>query len=125
MEKEVICLSCPNGCYIVVRKLDSGEYQYQGARCERGEVYAFSEVTDPKRVVTAVVQTDSDELPFIPVKTDKPISKKLIKELLMEIYKQKVNLPIKSGDIIIHNFANTGINVVSTRTYPIQNVSQG
>ncbi len=118
MEKEVICLSCPNGCHIVV-KCEGGKYIYEGAKCERGEAYAYQEVTDPKRVVTAVIKTNSDIMPFIPVKTDAPISKKYIFSLLKEIYKKEVNIPVKCGDIVIKDFMGTGINVVITRTFPV------
>ncbi len=119
MEKEIICLSCPNGCHITVQPTGDGQYQFLGAKCERGEVYAHEEITDPKRVVTAVVQTDSEEMSYLPVKTDKPISKKYINPLLEKLYSQKINLPAKCGQIIIHNFMQTGVNVVITRTYPL------
>ncbi len=119
MEREVICLSCPNGCHITVQELENGEYEFQGAKCERGEVYAREEITDPKRVVTAVVQTNSEEMPFIPVKTDKPISRKYINQLLAELYKQKIEVPVKCGQVLIHNFMETGVNVVITRTFPL------
>ncbi|MGC8737911.1 MAG: DUF1667 domain-containing protein [Candidatus Hydrogenedens sp.] len=119
MEKEIICLSCPNGCHITVEKTSTGQYQFQGAKCERGEVYAHEEVTDPKRVVTAVVQTDSEEMPYIPVKTDKPIPKRYIKPLLSQLYKQKISLPAKCGQVIIQNFMGTEVNVVITRTFPL------
>ncbi len=119
MEKEVICLSCPNGCHITVQETSPGEFQFQGAKCERGEVYAYEEITDPKRVVTAVVQTDSEEMPYIPVKTDKPIPKRYINPLLVQLYKQKISLPAKCGQVIIQNYMETGVNVVITRTFPL------
>lgn len=118
MEKEVICLSCPNGCHILV-KVENSNYVFEGAKCERGESYAYQEVTDPKRVVTAVVRTNSEIMPFIPVKTDKPISKKYIKMLLKEIYRQELKIPTRCGDVVINNFMNTGVNVVVTRSFPI------
>jgi len=117
MEREVICLSCPNGCHILVKN-KNGNFLYEGAKCERGETYAYQEVTDPKRVVTAIVKTDSDIMPFVPVKTDAPISKKYINSLLKEIYKREVKIPVRSGDVVIKNFMGTGVNVVITRTFP-------
>ena len=119
MEKEIICLSCPNGCHITAQPTGNGQYQFLGAKCERGEVYAYEEITDPKRVVTAVIQTDSEEMPYIPVKTDKPIPKRYINPLLKKLYNQKINLPARCGQIIIYDFMNTGVNVVITRTYPL------
>ncbi|HOK08753.1 MAG TPA: DUF1667 domain-containing protein [Candidatus Hydrogenedens sp.] len=119
MEQEIICLSCPNGCHIQVREVKPGTYSYQGAKCERGEIYAYEEITDPKRIVTAVIATNSDEMPYIPVKTDKPIPKKFIKPLLKKLYTQKVDIPVSAGKIIIENFENTGVNVVITRSFPI------
>lgn len=120
MEKEIICLSCPNGCHILVQEKEPGKYQFQGAKCERGDVYAYEEITEPKRVVTAVVPTSSDDMPYIPVKTDKPIPKKFIKPLLEKLYELKVPLPTKCGQILIFDFEGTGVNVVITRTFPLE-----
>ncbi|MCX8065822.1 MAG: DUF1667 domain-containing protein [Candidatus Hydrogenedentes bacterium] len=118
MDNEVICLSCPNGCRISVKQ-DRNGFIFEGAKCERGESYAYQEVTDPKRVVTAVIRTNSEILPYIPVKTDKPISKKYVRAILKEIYKHEIKLPVRCGDVVISNFMDTGVNVVVTRSFPL------
>lgn len=111
MEKKFTCIVCPQGCSIKV----DGDL-VSGNKCPRGEAYVREELSDPKRTVTAVVRTDSSNLHFIPVRTDKPISRKLVFNLLKSIYSLTAKVPLKSGDVIIENYENTGVNVKVTRT---------
>ena len=115
MTKKIICISCPIGCEITATKLDDG-YIISGNKCARGESYAKEELLSPKRVVTATCQTNSIRYPRLPVKTDKPVPKELIFNLIKEIYKIEVNVPIKSGTPVIKNFNNLNINVIATLT---------
>jgi CxxC motif-containing protein len=116
MEREIICLSCPNGCHLSVRWSQRDDIEVVGGKCERGEPYAREEVFEPKRVVTAVVRTDSTETPFVPIKTDKPILKQLIRPVLESVYARQVRLPVQLGETLIDNFQDSGVNVVFTRS---------
>jgi CxxC motif-containing protein len=118
MAKEIICLGCPNGCHLECTKKRGGEVEVEGAQCERGIDYGREEMLEPKRVVTAVVRTNSDAVPFVPIKTDKPLLRPLIPELLKTIYSRPVALPVHMGDTLIENFEDTGVNVVFTRSAP-------
>lgn len=115
MERELICLSCPNGCHLTVTQ-DGNDLSVEGAQCDRGEDYAREEIFDPKRIVTAVVRTNSDAIPYISIKTDKPMPKPMINGLLRELYQQQIALPVKMGDILLQDFQATGVNVVFTRS---------
>ncbi|MFP4499755.1 MAG: DUF1667 domain-containing protein [Candidatus Hydrogenedentota bacterium] len=118
MAKEIICLGCPNGCHLECTRKEGGEVAVEGAQCERGVEYGREEMVEPKRIVTAVVKTDADSVPFVPVKTDKPVLKALIPKLLERIYARPVSLPVRMGDTLIADFENTGVNVVFTRSAP-------
>lgn len=118
MTREIICLGCPNGCHLECTAKDDGTVEVRGNQCERGEAYGREELLDPKRVVTAVVRTNSPTLPYAPVRTDAPLVKKHIPALLRELYALQVAAPAESGATLIHNFADTGVNVVLTRTVP-------
>lgn len=118
MEREIICLSCPNGCHLNVRWTDRTDVQVTGGKCERGDVYAHEEVFEPKRVVTAVVRTNCDTAPYLPVKTDAPLAKPLIPALLNAIYGCVATSPIRIGDRLINDFQGSGVNVVFSSSSP-------
>jgi CxxC motif-containing protein len=113
---EIICIACPTGCHMRVAKSADATWSVTGNKCPRGEKYGIAEMTEPKRTVTYVVQTTSVKLPFLPVKTDKPLLKNMISDLLTELSQKKVTTPVLRGDILINNFKDTGVDVVFTRT---------
>ena len=116
MNKKLICIACPIGCHINVAKSADGSWNVSGNKCPRGEKYGIEEMTEPKRTVTYVVQTTSTALPFLPVKTNKPLLKDMISDLLTELSRKKVTTSVSRGDILISNFKDSGVDVVFTRT---------
>ncbi len=117
MKKNLICISCPQGCHLEADYNEStGECSVTGNRCPRGAAYAKQELTDPRRVVTAVMKTDDAEEPFIPVRTDKPFPQAQIPSLLNRLYKMTVKTPVKCGEIVFADVDNSGINVIVTET---------
>lgn len=113
-QKEIICLGCPTGCHLDVSRRGD-EVRVDGAQCERGEEYGREEILAPKRMVTAVVRTNSAAIPYMPVRTARPLPKPLIPELLHELYNREAVLPITSGQPLIKDFRGTGVDVVFTR----------
>lgn len=113
---KVICIACPTGCHMSVAQSADGTWSVSGNKCPRGEKYGIAEMTEPKRTVTYVVQTTSVKLPFLPVKTDKPLLKDMIDDLLSELSQKKVSTPVVRGDTLISNFKDSGVDVVFTRT---------
>lgn len=115
-ERTFTCIVCPAGCRLTARLEEaSGKWLIEGNRCDRGRQYAVSEMTDPKRTVTAVVRTDSEALPWAPVRTDKPIRRALVFPLLKAVYALHMKAPFKTGDIVIADFEGSGVNVVFAR----------
>jgi len=113
MEKNLICICCPVGCHLTAtREGDSGEWSVTGNRCPRGAAYAKSELTDPRRVVTATVACDSVLMPRLPVRTNLPLPKRQIDALLNRLYRLKVKVPVKRGGVLIPNVENTGVDVI-------------
>jgi CxxC motif-containing protein len=72
----------------------------------------------PKRVVTAVVRTDSQAFPYIPVRTDKSLPRALIPELVADLAHLSVRLPAVRGTVLVEDYRGSGVNVVLTRTLP-------
>ncbi len=117
MKKELICISCPQGCRLAVDFDEiSGNCIVSGNSCPRGAVYAKQELTDPRRVVTAVMKTDDPENPLIPVRTDKPYPRAEIPALLNRLYQMSVKTPVKCGESVWENIDGTGINIIATET---------
>ena len=120
--KSLTCIVCPMGCSLNVNVSD--ELTVTGNKCPRGLTYAQEEIRAPKRTVTATMMLNEPKgeagftfsIRRIPVKTSSPCLREKIPELLKDIYKRKVNLPVKAGDVIISNWNNEGLDVVVTRT---------
>ena len=112
-ENTVICTVCPIGCKIKVTKTSEG-FVTEGNNCPRGNKYAIKEVTEPERTLTSIMACHDGTM--VPVKTDKSVPKKKIFDCMKEINEKTLLLPINLGDIIISNIADTGANVVCTRT---------
>ena len=124
--KEIICITCPKGCHL---KVDEETFAVTGNACPRGAVYGANELRSPVRVVTStvIVETSPDKgrgtgeagggvaARRLPVKTDRPIPKGKMFEVMEEIAKVKAKAPIKVGDILIPNVAGTEGNVVATK----------
>ncbi|MFN3328156.1 MAG: DUF1667 domain-containing protein, partial [Fervidobacterium pennivorans] len=84
-------------------------------KCPRGIEYGKQEMTEPLRILTSSVLVLNGELPLVSVKTNKPVPRKFLKEIMDIIKKTKVQAPVKSGDIIIPNILETGADIVATR----------
>ncbi|MBN1410842.1 MAG: DUF1667 domain-containing protein [Spirochaetales bacterium] len=117
-KNEIICISCPIGCRLQVTKLSEEAVKVEGNRCNRGEAYGREETLRPKRTVTACVRTNSRKIAYAPVKTDKPLLKEYINELLKILYTLDIEVPLRRGEILIHNFKGLDVDVVFTRTVP-------
>ena len=114
--REMICISCPIGCHLQLFKDDNDELVVKGNKCPRGKEYATEEYYAPKRIVTATARTATPEAPRLPVRTDTSLPKEHIDDLLAEVYALNVELPVKRGDVLIENFRDTGVNLVSSLT---------
>jgi CxxC motif-containing protein len=115
-EKDITCIICPIGCKISVRIKGKSLEILKGNKCKRGTDYAKNEALDPKRMLTSSVLVNNGNWPLVSVKSSKPVPKDKIFCVLNEIKKTKVDAPVKSGQIIIKNIANTKINILATKS---------
>ena len=121
-ERNVTCIVCPIGCKILV-KTDGTQLEIVGGnKCERGIEYARNEALDPRRMLTTSVFVNDGEWPLVSVKSSKPIPKEKLFSVLKEIRRITVKAPVKSGQTIIKNAANTGIDIVATKTVPTKEI---
>ena len=112
--KEIICITCPQGCHL---KVDEESFAVTGNSCPRGAVYGANELRNPVRVVTSTVIVDGPQR-RLPVKTDRPIPKGKVFEVMAEIAGVRVKAPVKLGQVLIANVAGTDGSVVATKALP-------
>lgn len=113
---EYTCILCPRGCHVTLTD-NNGQFTISGNFCPKGVGYAKSEYTAPMRTVTSTITVNGHpHIKRVPVKTDKPIDKRKIFELLDIIHKTVVKYPINVNDILIENVLDTDVNIVATRT---------
>jgi CxxC motif-containing protein len=82
--------------------------------CKKGKEYAIDELTNPTRMVTAVIPVEGRAEP-LSVKTQRFIPKNKIFTCLDAIRAAKISLPVAIGDIIVPNVCETGVDVVATK----------
>ena len=110
--KEMICIGCPLGCNLTVT-IDNDDIKVSGNNCPNGERYAKNEISNPVRIVTSTIDVINGDR--VSCKTKEAISKSKIFDCMKEIRKAKVSAPIKIGDVLIKNVANTGVVVIATK----------
>lgn len=114
-KKELICIGCPMGCPITVTMEEGNVVNITGNTCPRGKAYAEKEVTNPTRIVTSTVRVEGSDRGFISVKTKEDIPKEKIFECMKEINGIIAKAPIKIGDVVLENVADTGVPIVATK----------
>lgn len=117
--RELICIGCPMGCPLKV-ELEKGEVkQVTGNTCNRGDAYARKEVTNPTRIVTTTVRVNHGTQAVVAVKTRTDIPKDKIFACMEEIKKVAVEAPVKIGDVVAADIADTGVDMVATKNISV------
>ena len=102
--REMTCICCPLGCQLTVTMQDGVPVSVTGNTCNRGDVYARKEVTNPTRIVTSTVRMTASDIP-----------KGKIMDCIRQLKEVCVQAPVKVGQVIIENAAGTGVAVVATK----------
>lgn len=130
-ETEFTCIVCPNGCSLRVEweEPEEGADKYRnwpdsaaagagfsvsGNRCKRGEAFAESEMTAPKRTVCSTVRTVYPGVPALPVRLSAEIPKERIFDVMAEIRRVCVTKIVGRGDVIIPDVCGLGVDVIAT-----------
>lgn len=110
-EKILTCVECPRGCDITVTMVDGRVTDVRGNACPRGKLYAESEVVCPRRVLTTTVRTKEGRL--LPVKTDKPIPREKLLEVMDIVNTLHPEGPLHIGDVVFPHICEDANLVVS------------
>ncbi len=114
MKKEFTCICCPLGCQITVTE-ENGQIRIMGNNCPKGEKYVRDEMTNPTRMVTTMVDVNGGDIPVVSVKTMEAIPKDKIEDCIIALKGISVDAPVKIGDIILDDVADTGISIIATK----------
>lgn len=114
--KYLTCIGCPMGCQLIVDMKDGEVVSVTGNTCQRGEIYARKEVTNPTRIVTSSVPCIGGKLPVVSCKTREDIPKDKVFACMEALRQVKVKAPVRMGDVLLQNVAGTGVDIVATKT---------
>ncbi len=95
------------------RNINDYNVTVTGNTCKRGEAYGKQELIAPERVVTGLMENEKGKI--VPVKTEKPVPKDRIFDVLKEMKSVKVAENAKIGYKAIENVCGLGVNVVVTK----------
>lgn len=110
------CICCPLGCRIEVALDENGQVsEVSGYTCKRGDDYAAQEAVAPERMVTAVLCV-SGCLEPVSVKTQRPVPKAAMKDVLAAVAALRLDAPVAAGDVLIEDVCGTGVAVVATKS---------
>ena len=115
MEREFVCIICPNGCRIKVEYEGKNIRNIKGDECPKGKDYVKNEITNPLRVFTGSVLVENGDFSLVSVKTHVPIPKKYLKKIGEITRHLKVKAPVKIGQIVASNLLNENIDLIATR----------
>lgn len=110
---ELICIVCPKGCHLHVD--EDNNFSVKGNACARGEDYGKTELSNPTRVLTSTVIITGGDNKRCPVKTNGAIPKGLIFEAMKLLDNMELKSPVESGEIVVKNICDTGIDFITTR----------
>lgn len=114
MIEKLTCVECPRGCEISVTVEGGKAVNVEGNFCKKGKDYAVAEIIAPVRVLTSTVKTVSGIL--LPVKTDRPILKSEIFNVMKKINSVTAPDAIDRGGVLERNIDGLGTNLVATKT---------
>ncbi len=117
VEKEhFTCVVCPIGCEIDVELKDTDVVSIEGSKCAKGKEFVLQELEEPMRILTTTIRIKGAEWAMLPVRSDRPIPKRLLFRVMEELANIELQAPVKMSELIISDVAGTGADIVATRT---------
>jgi len=120
MKKKLTCIECPRGCTLTVDFENCRVVSVEGNACPQGNAYAVAEIQHPVRLITSAVLAESLEIKMVPVRTDKPVPRDRVMDVMSAIKKIRLNRPVRCGEIIADNFLGLGVNLIATRSVSVK-----
>lgn len=120
-ERELTCICCPLGCQITAVTGNGTVTEIQGNNCPRGEKYARAEILHPVRIVTTTIPVVGGSSCRVSVKTKQEIPKEKMMDCIRQLQAVKAKAPVRIGDVLLEDVAETGVDVVATANVGSEN----
>ena len=118
-KKHFTCVTCPVGCEVDVEVKDSNIISMKGNRCDKVKEFVLQELKEPMRVFTTIVRIKGAKYAMLPVRTDKPIPKRLFTQAIEQLSSIDLQAPVHMSNVIVKDVAGSGANIVATRTMDV------
>lgn len=76
-------------------------------------------MTNPTRIVTTTVRVLNGTEKVVSVKTKEDIQKSRILDCIRELKEVTVTAPVEIGDVVLHDVAGTGVDIVATKNISV------
>jgi len=113
IEKQMICIVCPNGCELEVTYKDT--ITVKNALCSKGVEYARNELMNPVRNLTSTVKVVGGVLPLVSVRSNKPVPKDKLIEIVQLLKTIELKAPVQFHQIVYKDVLSTGADIIATR----------
>ena len=115
MRGEFTCIQCPTSCVVTAEWNETELLSIDYSQCKLAWDYIRAEIFDPRRTLTSTVLVEGGDLPLVSVKTDSPVPKGLLMDMMECLARVVVKAPIDVGDVIVPDALGTGANIVATK----------
>jgi CxxC motif-containing protein len=114
MNTTMVCFICPKSCRLTVTQ-DTNTIVVENNRCPRGILFARKEVTDPERILTSTIRVTNGVLPLVSVRSDAPVKKGELKNLMKQLDSVTVEAPVTSGQVVFPSVGENHVTIIATR----------
>lgn len=108
MKRDLTCIICPRGCALTAEISENG-VTVTGHTCPKGEEYAINECLHPMRTVTATVRVSNRHNTMVSVKTEQPVPKERMMDVMALLRQTQIQAPVAIGDVVISDVFGTKI----------------
>lgn len=115
-KRHFVCVICPIGCEVDVVHDGDRIISMEGNKCKKSEEFVKQELIEPMRVLTTTVRIQGGRWPIVPVRTDKPVPKRLFPLIMSQLRRIELQAPVGMLDLVVKDVAGSGANVIATRT---------
>lgn len=110
MNRNLTCIICPRGCALTAQ-IEGDHVTVTGHTCPKGEEYAINECLHPVRTVTATVRVANRYNTMVSVKTESPVAKDAMMDVMEVLRRTQVNAPLAIGDEVLPDVCGSRIIV--------------
>lgn len=112
MKRNLTCIICPRGCSLTV-EIENGNAKVVGNACPKGAEYGAQECLCPVRTVTSILRVSNREDTMVSVKTNVPVKKADIFNVMEVLKNTTVKAPVAAGDALLQDVF--GADIIATK----------